>query len=222
MAHGRRVNDVLPAPPILWENPLAGRRELPESVIRNDRRYPGTSFAMKSRRGELIWQATTKPRNVLWDISVAADFDGRFRRATSGSTSVRNRFDWGSNAIATTGSVQFGGRAISYGNVATAERRLSPSLVYLIDGDRLLELDLRARTLRTIHESTGLLAVAITLEPRESTPRTATNQAAADAADVTTNVGADADDGSKAVTRIALRTAEAIILLDPPTSANRE
>ena len=129
---------------------------------------------MKSRRGELTWQATTKPPSVLWAISVAADFDGRFRQRDEWFDVGRNRFDWGSNTIATTGSIQFGGRAISYGNAAPAEGRLSPSLVYLIDGDRLLELDVRARNLRTIHESTGLVAVAIALQPRDGRP--ATNQ----------------------------------------------
>jgi hypothetical protein len=93
----------------------------------------------------------------------------------------------------------------------------------LIDGDRLLEIDLRAQSVRTIQELPGLVAVAVVLQPRESVSRAATGLAnPTDAAAKTTNVGTDADGASTTVNRIAIRTADAIILLDPPTGEKRE
>ena len=107
---------------------------------------------------------------------------------------------WG--PLASTGNVQYGSRAYNY-SLPAEEQRLPPWLAFLIDGERLLEVDLRARTVRTVYESPGLLAVAGVTEP-PALP--------ADAASPTT-----ANRRESLVSRIAVRTSNRIVILDPPT-----
>jgi hypothetical protein len=216
--------NVPPKPPALWESPIGWSARI--AGISDSQRPPVSWYIIRDDGPEgrvylAGYDETTK--RLLGYLG-----RGGFRRSLPPRDEWfdpgRNRFDWGSNAITTTGSIQYGGRAVSYGNVATAGQRLSPSGGVLIDGDRLLEIDLRARTLRTIHESPGLVAVAISLQPREAASRTAADRAnPTDATAATTDVDAatDADDSSKAVTRVALRTDDEIIVLDPPSGTKR-
>jgi hypothetical protein len=211
---------VPPRPPVLWESPVGWSARI--AGISDSQRPPVSWYLIRGDQPEgrvyLAGYDETSKRLVGY-----ISRDG-FRRGLPPRESWfdlgRSRFDWGSNTITTTGSIQYGGRAVSYGNVATAEQRVPPSLLFLIDGERLLEIDLRARTLRTIHESPGLLAVAIALQPQESAAARAADQA--NATDAAATAAAAAEDGSKTVTRIALRTADEIIVLDPPSGAKRE
>ncbi len=205
----------------MWENPLGWSARI--AGISDSQRPPVSWYVIRNEESE--GRAYLAGYDEITKRLVGYIGRGGFRRSLPQRDEWfdvgRNRFDWDSNTVATTGSIQFGGRAISYGNAAPAEGQLSPSLVYLIDGDRLLEFDVRARNLRTIHESPGLVAVAIALQPRDGRP--ATNQVnAADATATTTGVAAAADNGSTTVHRIALRTSNAIVIIDPPTGAKHE
>jgi hypothetical protein len=120
--------------------------------------------------------------------------------------------------------IQFGGLAIDYGaSPFSTDQRLAPWQLFLIDGDKLLEIDLRERSLRTIFESDGLVSVATLLEPRS--PAGADADEKEKAADAVREADADNDASSKVlkqVARIALRTTDQIIVLDPPTGAQTE
>jgi hypothetical protein len=207
---------VPPRPPVLWESPVGWSARI--AGISDSQRPPASWYLIRGDQPE--GRAYLAGYDEISKRLVGYIGRGGFRRTLPPREAWfdlgRSRFDWGSSTITTTGSIQYGGRAVSYGNAATAEQRVPPSLLFLIEGERLLEIDLRARTLRTIHESPGLLAVAIALQPQESAEAKATGAAA------TTTAATAAEDGSKTMARIALRTADAIILLDPPSGAKRE
>jgi hypothetical protein len=134
----------------------------------------------------------------------------------------RHRFDYASSVLTTSGSILYGGRSFTYAYSGAADQRLPTSLVFLIDGDRLLEIDFRAHNVRVLQQSPGLVSVAGLMEPK--------SRPAANAADQNTPAGATAaitenDNGISDRTqtiRIALRTADKIILLDPTSGAKRE
>lgn len=78
-------------------------------------------------------------------------------------------------------------------------------LVFVIDGDRLMEVDLRARQVREIFQAPQLVSVGTLTE------------AAPDRADNEPD-----GDGRKTLTRVALRTPDHMFVLDPATGAKRE
>ena len=131
----------------------------------------------------------------------------------------RRRFDWQEGALATFGSMQFGGRPGTY--FRASDQRIPGWHVFVIDGDRLLEIDLLNRSLRPIYESPGLLSVAGLLELQQPAAGEA-----ADAPDVQdaapTGQTAFPASSNKTVAQIALRTTDRIIVLDPPTGTERE
>jgi hypothetical protein len=133
----------------------------------------------------------------------------------------RHTLTWGSGAIATTYPMQFGGLALNYGVTPTMnEQRLPQWLIFLIDGDELLEIDLRERTLRTIFESSELVSVATLREPLPA--------ARADDDEKTTGPVPDANNDNDAtsvirqVDKVALRTTDRIVIIDPPTGAQSQ
>jgi hypothetical protein len=93
--------------------------------------------------------------------------------------------------------------------------------VFLIDGDRLLEIDLLNRSLRSIHESSGLVSVAGLLELRRQTADEGGGAPNTQDAVPTAEPAASVSEG-KTVAQIVLRTADRIIVLDPPTGTKRE
>ena len=68
---------------------------------------------------------------------------------------------WSSGIFASTGYVQSGGRA-NFQNYG--EQRIPSWKMFLIDGQRLLEIDLRERSVRALLESPNLLDVAVATE----------------------------------------------------------
>jgi hypothetical protein len=206
------------AAPIGWQHRIAGltsaqRPPVAWYVVRDDQEI-GRAYLVgfdeysKNRVGYIGrggFRPALPPRNEWFDLG-------------------RRRFDWTSSALATTGNVNYGGRANAYVNPAAAEQRLPPSLVYLIDVDRLVEIDLVGRTLRTVYESPGIVSVAIILEPRGATAAepagVATNRA--DATDATANEADDVIASPQLTARVVLRTTDKILILDPPTGAKRE
>jgi hypothetical protein len=136
----------------------------------------------------------------------------------------RRTLGWNNGAVATMNSIQPGGLAINYGPAsATVNEKLPPWQLFLIDGDKLLEIDLRKRSLRTILESTGLVAVTTLLEPlhaaRADAPDDNNTPPAATEGDETNN---DSSDIVRQAAKIALRTTDRIMLLDPRTSAQSQ
>ena len=109
---------------------------------------------------------------------------------------------WSSGIFASTGYVQSGGRANlqNYG-----EQRIPAWLLFLIDGERLLEIDLRERSVRVVLESPNLLDVAVATE---GLPKV------------------DADTPQENRTgpqyRVAARFTDRIVVLDPPSGDKRE
>jgi hypothetical protein len=97
--------------------------------------------------------------------------------------------------------------------------------VFVIDGDKLLEIDLRTRGVRTVFEAPGLESVAIFYEP---TPTPRTNQAElADAAEADAAGAAVAPaeaviaDGPL-IPHIILRAGDRLVILNPATAVQRE
>jgi hypothetical protein len=136
----------------------------------------------------------------------------------------RHRFGWSEGAVASSGNLQFGSRAYTYPQAA-GDLNLPTWLLFLIDGDRLLEIDLRARSVRTLLEAPGMLAAAVVTEPPTSNEQT-------DAAEANSPATANTTAATTTVTtrrrreppqqRVAIRMADRIIVLDPPAGAKRE
>ena len=129
----------------------------------------------------------------------------------------RRTLTWGSGALASMTQFQSGGLALNYGvSPATSDQLLPPWQIFLIDGEKLLEIDLLERSLRTTFESSGLVSVATLLEPLPAA------HADADGEEKTAGSGTHADNDTvsnllKQVARIALRTTDRIVVLDPRT-----
>jgi hypothetical protein len=136
----------------------------------------------------------------------------------------RRRFDWASSPFVATGT--YGPRGRSYGSPFQGSvGGLSNSLLFLIDGNRLVEIDWRAQTQRTLIESPDIISIAGLLEPQPSS--TAAPAAIEPAADSPTD-NVPAVDPAEAVSRplmharIAVRMVDQITVLDPVTGAKRE
>lgn len=142
----------------------------------------------------------------------------------------RYRFDWYSGRVATTGYLQYGGRPVSYAQATAAQQRLPAWHLFMIDGDRLVEIDLRARTVRPVYDAAEPVSVASLLELRsaaaasaqENDIQVATEDAAAAIASAPAGVANLLSAYANTESRIALRTANQVIVLDPPTGAKRE
>jgi hypothetical protein len=132
----------------------------------------------------------------------------------------RHTLTWGSGAIASMYPIQSGGLALNYGATpATSDQRLPQWQLFLIDGDKLLEIDLRARSLRTIFEASGLVSVATLLEPLDAARADAVGEERTAGSVPKADNGNDGASDIKQVARIALRTTDQIVNLDPPTGA---
>jgi hypothetical protein len=113
----------------------------------------------------------------------------------------RSTLTWGTGAVATLSTLQPGGFGSSYGpSFAATNQRIPEWLLFLIDGDKLMEIDLRERSVRPIFESKGLVSVTMLLEQK----------------------AAAAEDEIRQVPRVAARTRDRIVVLDPPTGVLRE
>jgi hypothetical protein len=134
---------------------------------------------------------------------------------------------WASGAVASTGSLQYGGPATLDDVTHSSQPRLPFWFLYLIDGDKLLEIDLRERTLRAVFAYKDLNAVEDLLEavaPNVDDIDDASN--AVPDADATTAAQAEETNISapppKQTARLVLRAAKEIIVLDPPTGDKQE
>jgi hypothetical protein len=138
----------------------------------------------------------------------------------------RHTLMWGSGAIASTYPMQSGGLAINYGPSTAVDQRLPHWLLFLIDGNKLLEIDLIERSVRTIFESNGLVSVATLREPLPAVRLDANEDA--DDEEKTTGPVLDANNDNdttsviRQVTKLALRTTDRIVILDPPTGAQSQ
>jgi hypothetical protein len=154
-----------------------------------------------------------------------------------------HQFGWGSGAACSTVDLNYGGRAYHRG-MGSEEQRLPEWLLFVIDGDRLLEIDMRARKLRPLLTAPGLVAVAMLAEVQTKAPADDDSASLVKSAvpmrtvahtmqynfDVIVPLNANhfvptTEDSSKKVkteTRLAVRTLDRIIILDPPTGAKRE
>jgi hypothetical protein len=141
----------------------------------------------------------------------------------------RHRFTWGAGVVCSSGTMQFGARAYTW-PVSAGDYNLPPWQLFLIDGNRLLEIDLRQRSVRTLLDLPGMLNIAIANEPLS--PNGETNAAAGDRQETASD--AAADEAATAATgsadrrgeplpqRIAIQMADRIVILDPSTSSKRE
>ncbi len=116
-----------------------------------------------------------------------------------------HRFEWGTGVAASTGYMMPNAPANSYNTYA--ETAGIPSwLVYLIDGERLLEIDLRNRSVRTVEKSADIVSVGILMEAKP-----------------TADDGGEQSPQDRNVTaRLAIRTADRIIVMDPTSDKRRE
>jgi hypothetical protein len=145
----------------------------------------------------------------------------------------RHQFGWGSGAVCSTTYLNYGGRAYSYMSAAD-EQRLPEWLLFVIDGDRVLEIDLRVHSVRSLYESPNLVSIGILseIQPpsidksaiRESGIRaqTAAFQTGQLRVDVIAPATGAASERVKVENRLAIRTADRIVVLDPPTGAIQE
>ena len=116
----------------------------------------------------------------------------------------RERFRWGSGIAASTGHLTLNTPA--YRNSPYADSPGIPNwLVYLIDGEQLLEIDLRERTVRTVEESPGMISIGILTE------------AISPAGD-----GVPRPGDAKTTTRLVLRARDRVVVMDPPADQRRE
>jgi hypothetical protein len=130
----------------------------------------------------------------------------------------RHTLMWGSGAISSMYPMQAGGLALSYGATpATNEQRLPQWLIFLIDDDKLLEIDLRERSVGTIFESSGLVSVATLLEPLPAARANADDEKKTAEPVPDANNDNDSTSVIRQVAKLALRTTERIVILDPPT-----
>lgn len=217
-------------PPRLWETSVPWPARIAGAT--DDNRPPAAWYFV--RDSEPIGRAYLVGYDELSKLQIGYIGRGGFRRTVPPADEWfdmgRYRFDWYSGRVATTGYVQYGGRPVSYARMTAAQQRLPAWHLFMIDGDRLVQIDLRARTLQTVYKSQGLVSVAglLELRPAAAAPtENADTQAAADAAaaavasppaDVASPLSANAN----TETRIALRTADQIIVLDPPTGSERK
>lgn len=126
----------------------------------------------------------------------------------------RRQLDWAGGVIASMGQVNFGGEPYGYAGVPIDEERaMAMWKAYLIDEDRLIEVDLRARNFRPVYQASGLLATALLYE---ASPKGAAPPAPEEAA------GAGMEPSTKLRPRVALRTTESIVIVDPATDNKRE
>lgn len=116
-----------------------------------------------------------------------------------------HQFGWGSGAVCSTTYLNYGRRAYSYMSSAE-EQRLPEWQLYMVDSGRVLEIDLRSRTVRVLQELPNLVAIGILAEIQPPS----TDESAADSKRV------------KVENRLAIRTADRIVVLDPPTGAKQE
>lgn len=100
--------------------------------------------------------------------------------------------------------LDYNSRAAQY-DPGTERDNLPAWLVFVIDGERLQEVNLQERTVREVFTSTDLVSVGVLTEP--------TSQPTNDEA---------APDISKTVSRVAVRTRNSIFVLDPAADAKRE
>ncbi|MEX2316525.1 MAG: hypothetical protein WD669_05195 [Pirellulales bacterium] len=129
---------------------------------------------------------------------------------------------------ATNGYLAYAARAVNYYPNYAEKPPLAdgarPWQVFLVDGDRLCEIDLRTRKARTVHEAAGPASISIIYQP--STPRgpTATNNTAADEASAKSDEGeaAPASKDIPLIPLVALRTTDRIIIINPASAAARE
>src|SRR5262245_19131557 len=88
----------------------------------------------------------------------------------------RSELGWSCQAVMSTASIIWASKAWAYPTEGM-DQDMPVWMVYLLDGNRLLAIDLRTRTTRQLYESPGLTGVAALYE----LPEQATRKPAADA-----------------------------------------
>jgi hypothetical protein len=136
----------------------------------------------------------------------------------------RHRFRYWDGVVSSSGDLSFGGRAYSW-VTAASDQRLPVWLLYVIDSERLLEIDLRARSVRTVLEAPGMLATAVVTQPlttgEAQDAAQATPPATAESADAANSTDTRPRRDSPAQ-RLAVRMTDRIVILDPPSGTKRE
>jgi hypothetical protein len=138
----------------------------------------------------------------------------------------RHRFinlGW-SGAVCSSLGLQFGARAYTFPQIG-GDRELPPWFIFLIDGDRLLQIDLAARTAQTLLESPGMLSVAVVSEPFPVTAKgqSAPLNPATSPAPIDALAATDIRRRREPLPELlAIRMADRVVLLNPPTGAKRE
>ena len=87
--------------------------------------------------------------------------------------------------------------------------------VFLLDGDRLVEVDLRTRGVRTLHESPGMTSVAIIQEPILPPGHDETEHKGSKTNQVCTQK-------SRLIPEIAVRSQDLVVVINPATGNKRE
>lgn len=125
--------------------------------------------------------------------------------------------DWQGQALVSTSYIQPGNRAYEY-QVEGESMRIKPWKAFVIDGNRLVEIDLRTHTVRTLYESPDIRSVVVVTEP----PASAKTQPAPENPPDADDPDALPKAPDPLLSRLALRLADRIVVLDPPTGNKRE
>jgi len=244
-------------PEIPWQSRIAGMSDF--------QRRPTAWYVV--RDGETMGKAYLVGYDFMSKLLVGYIGRGGFSRALPPRDQWfdlgRHKLAWG-GAIASLGQINFGSMGYSYYggySVASDSRRIPPWNAYMIDDGQLAEINLRDRTIRSIHESPDLIAVAILYEvvgkPKEDAKEPAKDAAASAGSSASSaeavvaplpsgggvgefrailpaptanvfSVGplppAPAETGEKQElqARVALRTADKVVIIDPIGGSKRE
>jgi hypothetical protein len=113
-------------------------------------------------------------------------------------------YGWMQGSVCTTGYLSGGNEAVHYHNSADFEQDFPKWVLFLVDGNRLQEVNLRTRKVKTLYQSPDLLGVSL-LATREAMAK-----------------GDKEGDKEKMERRLMLRLTDRILLLDRATSEEQQ
>ena len=98
---------------------------------------------MRSQLGGRTSPVTIKRRNCPWVILAVAALAGQNQARDQWFDFGRNQLSWSSDAVVNSGSVQFAQKVFWYSG-GSEDQHVPMWLAFVIDGERLLVVDLRA------------------------------------------------------------------------------
>lgn len=122
---------------------------------------------------------------------------------------------WGNGAIASTSQIAPAAKSYSYSYV-TGESQLPPWLLYVIDGEAVIEVDVRSHSVRTVLKATNIGQVTMGYEQPPSAARSTAAEQKGREEPATKTRQPDF------IPRVAVRTDDRVIVIDPAKGDRRE